>query len=142
MDRYREGVEYGSLQWKKLTSHVGTFLAKIDVIETPECWWCGEAEQSVEHLYTKCRRWRKKRRKIVRKLYTEGVRWQAQAERRSLAELLANERATKPLLRFFQVTKIGGRDSPKAAVTHSGETKRKWQNKGAKPGFIIMYVET
>ena len=21
MDRYREGVEYGSLQWKKLTSH-------------------------------------------------------------------------------------------------------------------------
>ncbi len=79
---------------------VGTFLARIKVIETPECWWCGTAEQSVEHLYTKCRRWRKERRKMVRELYTEGVRWQAQVERKWLAELLANEKATKMLLRF------------------------------------------
>lgn len=45
----------------------------------PECWWCGEAEQSVQHLYTKCRRWRKETRKLVRKLYSGSVRWQAQA---------------------------------------------------------------
>ena len=38
---------------------------------------------------------------MVRELYTEGVRWQAQAERKWLAELLANEGATKTLLRFF-----------------------------------------
>ena len=87
-----------------------TFLAKIGVIETPECWWFGEAEQSVEHLYSKCRRWRKERRKMIRELYTEGVRWQTQAERRWLAELLANERATKPLLRFLQATEIGARE--------------------------------
>lgn len=65
---------------------VGTTLARIKVIETPECWWCGTAEQSVEHLYTKCRRWRKERRKMVREPYTEGVRWQAQVERKWLAE--------------------------------------------------------
>lgn len=37
---------------------------------------------------------------MVRELYAEGVRWQAQVERKWLAELLANEKATKTLLRF------------------------------------------
>ncbi len=40
---------------------VGNYLAKTGVIETPQCWWCDQAQQSVEHLYTKCRRWRKER---------------------------------------------------------------------------------
>ncbi len=31
---------------------VGTYLARIGVLETPECWWCKETVQSVEHLYT------------------------------------------------------------------------------------------
>ena len=47
---------------------------------------------------------------MVRELHTEGVRWQAQAERKWLAELLANERTTKPLLRFLQATETGGRE--------------------------------
>ena len=38
---------------------IGTFLARIGVIETPECWWCGAQEQTVIHLYTECRRWRR-----------------------------------------------------------------------------------
>lgn len=29
---------------------VGTFLARIGMIETPECWCCKETVQSVEHL--------------------------------------------------------------------------------------------
>ena len=29
---------------------VGTCLARIVVIETPECWWYKEVVQSVEHL--------------------------------------------------------------------------------------------
>ena len=32
---------------------------------------------------------------MIKELYTEGVRWQAQAEQRWLAELLANEKATE-----------------------------------------------
>lgn len=105
--------KYAARSYQLKVGHgaVGTFLARIRVIETPECcWWCGEAEQSVKHLYTKCRRWRKERRKMLRELYIEGGRWQAQAERKWLAELLANERATKPLLRFLQATEIGERE--------------------------------
>ena len=39
-----------------------TYLARIGRIETPECWWCREPVQSVEHLYTRCRSWRRERR--------------------------------------------------------------------------------
>ena len=43
---------------------IGVFLARIGVVETPECWWCGAQEQTVIHLYTECRKWRKKERKL------------------------------------------------------------------------------
>lgn len=53
-------------------------MPRIGIIETPECWWCGEEEQSVKHLHTKCRRWKKGRREAIRELHTKGIRWQAQ----------------------------------------------------------------
>lgn len=28
---------------------IGTFLARIGAVETPECWWCGAEEQTVIH---------------------------------------------------------------------------------------------
>lgn len=27
---------------------IGAYLAKIGVVETLQCWWCGQAEQSVK----------------------------------------------------------------------------------------------
>lgn len=46
--------KYASWYYQLKVGHgaVGTFLARIGVIKPSECWWCGEAEQSVEHLYT------------------------------------------------------------------------------------------
>lgn len=29
---------------------MGTYSAKIGFCQNPSCWWCGQAEQSVEHL--------------------------------------------------------------------------------------------
>ena len=103
---------------------------------------------------------------MIRELYTEGVRWQAQAERRWLAELLANERVTKPLLRFLQATEIRGREGAREREleweqkndragedllekTQEGKTQKSQsltaarqsgngKIKGAKPGFIIL----
>ena len=137
---------------------MGKFLARIGVIETPECWWCKEPVQSVEHL-SKCRRWRKGRRRLVRELEKEGVSWQVQVERRWLAGLLANEKTATKLFKSNRSKKErrskreGGRmgarkrpsrrrsawidsggDNPKAAVIHSGKTKQKWINRGQTPG--------
>ena len=62
------------------------------------------------------------RRKLVRELEKEGVRWQPQVERRWLAGLLANEKAVAPLLNFLKTTEVGGREG---AREREAEWKRK-----------------
>ncbi len=106
-------------------------MAKIVVIETPRCWWCREPEQSVGHLYTRCRKWRKARRKLVRELEKEGVKWQAQAERKWLADLLANEKAVAPLLKFLETTGIGGRKGAR-------ERELEWERRDDQAGVDLL----
>ena len=108
-----------------------TYLTRIGVIEAADCWWCKEAVQLVEHLYTKCRKWRRERRKLVRKLEKEGVIWQAQAERRWLAGLLANEKAVAPLLRFLKETEVGVREGAR-------EREAEWVRKNDQAGEGLL----
>lgn len=115
------------LQLKVGHGAVGKYLARIGVIETPQCWWCGQAEQSVEHLYTRCRRWRKERRKLLRTLYKEGIRWQGWTERKGLALLLANEKAMGPFLDFLRSTEVGAREGAR-------ERELEWQRRGDQAG--------
>ena len=102
---------------------MGTYLARIGKIGSPQCWWCREQNQTVEHLYTKCRRWRRERRKLVRELGKEGVTWQAQVERKWLAGLLANEKAATPLLGFLRATDVGAREGARER-----EAEWEWRN--------------
>ena len=62
----------------------------------------------MKHLYTRCRKWRKQRRKLVRELEKEGIRWQPQVERRWLADLRGDEKAVVPLVKYLKNTGIGG----------------------------------
>lgn len=97
-------------QLKVWHSEVRIYLARIGVTETPECWLYKEIVQLVEHVYTRCRKWRKEQRKLVRKLEKERVVWQAQGERRWLASLLGNNKAVRSLLKFLKTTGVGGRE--------------------------------
>ena len=47
---------YASRYFQLKVGHgaVGTYLAKIGAVEISQCWWCGKAEQSMEHLHIKC----------------------------------------------------------------------------------------
>ena len=72
---------------------------------------------------------------MVRELYTEGVRWQAQAERTWLAELLANKRATKPLLRFLQTTEVGGKEGAR-------ERELEWGKKNNQAGEDLAWINS
>ena len=65
----------------------------------------------------------KERRKLIRSLCTEGISWQGRNERKGLAELLANERATSPLLKYLKSTESGGREGGKEREL-DGETIR------------------
>ena len=109
----------------------GTFLARIGVIEIPECWWCGVSEQTVEHLYTRCRKWRKQRRKLVRELEKEGVKWQPWVERRWLTDLLGDEKAVAPLSKFLKTTGIGGREGAR-------ERELEWERKNDQEGENLL----
>ena len=93
--------------WKHAA--VGAFLARIGAVENPECW-CGAQEQTVIHLYTECRRWRRERRKLSRELGQHGISWQLRPERKWLGSLLANERAVGPVLKFLKGTDVGSRE--------------------------------
>ena len=101
------------LQLKVGHGAVGIYLAKIGVVESPQCWWYGHAEQSVKHLYTKCRRWKGKRRKLTRGLHKEGISWQGWTKKKGLARLLANEREIGPFLEYLKSTKVGGKEGGK-----------------------------
>ena len=107
--------KYASRYYQLKVGHgaVGTFLVRIGVIETPECWWRGAAEQTVQHLYARCRKWRKQRKKHIRQLEKEKTGWQPQVERKWLANLLGNEKARTPCLKFLKATGIGGREGAK-----------------------------
>ena len=106
-------------------------MARIGVIKTPQCRWCGQAEQSVEHLYTKCRKWGKERRKLLRNLYKEGIHWQGSTERKVLAELLANEKVLGPLSGFLKSTDGGGREGAK-------EREVEWEQRDDQVGEELL----
>ena len=110
---------------------VGTFLARIGLIETPECWWCGAQEQTVIHLYTKCRKWRKERRKLSKRLGQLGISWQPRPERRWLGRLLANEQAIGPVLEFLKDTEVGSREGAR-------ERELEWQGRNDREGENLL----
>ena len=110
---------------------MGTFLVRIGAIETPECWWWGESEQTVEHLYARCRKWRKQRRKLIRELEKVGVKWQPQVERRWLATMLGDEKAVAPVLKYLKTTDIGGREGAR-------ERELEWERKNDQAGEDLL----
>ena len=104
--------KYAARFFQLKVGHVatGVFLERIGKGETAECWWCGRADQSVDHLYTKCKKWRRERRVLKKELRERGIIWQRRPENRWLANLLANEQAVSPLLNYLMATNIGGRE--------------------------------
>ena len=90
---------------------IGTFLHRIEATETAECWWCGDAEQSVINLYTKCRKWRTERRVLKKSLGKAGIQWQRRPGKKWLAKRLADKYAVGSLLDFLKNTEVGSREN-------------------------------
>ncbi len=110
---------------------VGVFLERIGAVETAERWWCGQAEQSMVHLYAKCRTWRKERRVLKKELRELGIGWQCRPEKRWLANLLANEQAVKPLLGYLMATGVGGRGG-------DADREAEWEQKADQAGEELL----
>ncbi len=78
--------------------------------KTAERWWCKGAEQPGDHLYTKCRKWRRERRVFEREFKELGIGWQSRPERRWVANILGNERAIQPILEYLITTEVRSRE--------------------------------
>ena len=120
---------YASRFYQLKTGHgaIGTFLSRIGATETAKCWWCRAAEQSVIHLYTKCRKWRVERRALKKNLRKAGIQWQRRPEKRWLAQLLADKHAVGPLLEFLKDTEVGSRGG---AVEREAEWQQRRDQEG------------
>lgn len=52
---------------------IGVFLKKIGKRKTVDCWWCRQVDQSVDHLYIKCKKWRRERKVLKKELKSEKL---------------------------------------------------------------------
>ena len=78
-----------SLKMTTITEAEGTFSLKKKnssfpsalLVRTMQLFgYSIRAEQTVMHLYTECRRWRKPRRGLIRELGKHSISWQTRAE--------------------------------------------------------------
>ena len=65
--------------------------------------------------------------------------WQAQAERRWLAGLLASEKAVTPLLRFLEATEVGAREGAREREAEWERKKRPSRRRSAKKRWELDY---
>lgn len=98
--QHTKKVYISLFQLKARYSAIDTFLVRIGVIKTPECWWYKETEQPIEHLYIKCRKWRRQKRKLTQSLSVKKINWQDWTDKKGLAKLVADKRALEPILEF------------------------------------------
>ena len=117
---------YASRFYQLKVGHGAIGVERIGAAESATCWWCGDTEQSVMHLYTKCRKWRTERRVLSKDLRRAGIRWQRRPEKKWLAGLLANRYAVGPLLEFLKDTEVGCREgaAEKTAELEAAERSR------------------
>lgn len=52
-----------------------TFLVRIKVIKTPECWQYGATKQTVQYLYAQYQNLRKQRKILMHKLEKKDIKW-------------------------------------------------------------------
>ncbi len=68
---------------------------------------------------------------LKKELQQRGIRWQRRTEKRWLANLLANEQAVTPLLKYLMTTEVGSR---------GGETEKEaeWEQRADQEGEELL----
>jgi hypothetical protein len=61
------------LQLKSGHAITGAHLLRIGKVQNAQCWWCGGNSQTVSHLLLECRKWRRQRDSMLRKLCARKV---------------------------------------------------------------------
>jgi hypothetical protein len=104
----RKFVASRYLQLKSGHAITGVHLLRIGKVQDARCWWCSSSRQTVEHVLLECRKWRRERATMIRRLNTKNVAINETPDRRNVRILFGNN-ATVDVLEFIEKTEVGKR---------------------------------
>jgi hypothetical protein len=102
----KKSVAARYLQLKSGHAVIGVHLLRIGEAQDARCWWCGHNRQTVAHLMLECRKWRRERDAMLRRLDSDKLTISSRRDRTDL-EVLFREGATTAVLRFVEKTEVG-----------------------------------
>jgi hypothetical protein len=111
------------LQLKSGHAVTGAHLLRIGKVGDAQCWWCGGSGQTVAHLLLKCRKWRRQRDTMLRKLRAKKMLISARRDQADLKTLFGAE-ATAEVLRFIDDTEVGKRQIKEGNSDDSWDIER------------------
>ena len=104
----RKSVASRYLQLKSGHAITGVHLLRIGKVQDARCWWCSSSRQTVEHVLLECRKWRRERATMIRKLNTKNVAINETPDRRNV-RILFGDNAAVDVLEFIEKTEVGKR---------------------------------
>ena len=96
------------LQLKSGHATTGAHMLRIGKVDNARCWWCNGRRQTVAHLLLECRKWRRERETVSRKLRAKDIKPSETPDYRNLM-ILFGDNATSEVLEFVEKTEVGKR---------------------------------
>jgi hypothetical protein len=119
----RKSVASRYLQLKSGHAIIGTHLLRIGKVQDARCWWCSSSRQTVEHVLLECRKWRRERATMIRKLSTKNITISETPDRRNI-RILFGDNATMDVLEFIEKTEVGKRLAVESDRADSWDVER------------------
>ena len=119
----RKSVASRYLQLKSGHAVTGVHLLRIGKVQDTRCWWCSSSKQTVEHLLLKCRKWRRERATMIRKLRTKNVAISETPDQMNI-RILFGDNATVDVLEFIEKTEVGKRLAVESDIADSWDVER------------------
>jgi hypothetical protein len=83
----------------------GAHSMRIGKVTDARCWWCKRSEQTVAHLFLRCRKCRTERETMIRKLRAKEVATR-ETIGRSNVRILFGDNAVVDVLEFIEKTDL------------------------------------
>jgi hypothetical protein len=102
------------------------YLFRIKKKDSKSCWWCGSANQDIDHLLFLCRKWRKERKELYQELRRKDVPVPTAAEQRPKDRLFNTPKALMALIQFISSTSIGCSANHRREEEERDERRDRW----------------
>jgi hypothetical protein len=109
--------------WHAITA---AYLFRIKKRDSKSCWWCGAANQDIDHLLFLCKKWRDERKELYQELRKQDIPVPTAAEQRPKDRLFNTPKALMALIQFISVTSIGCSANHRREEEERDERRDRW----------------